>query len=81
LAGESQPDCDFHELEEILLMSDSSALFNHSGLASPLNGTANSLVAPGNTNDYASSGVSLLDTLELESPPDFDLSVSFNSLF
>ncbi|KAK7365206.1 hypothetical protein VNO80_14080 [Phaseolus coccineus] len=74
LAGESQPDCDFHDLEEILLMSDSSALFNHSGLASTLNGTANNLVAPGNTNDYASSGVSLLDTLELESPPDFDLS-------
>jgi len=56
-------------------MSDSSALFNHSGLASTLYGT------PGNNDDYASSGVSVLDTPESDNPSDFDLCVSINSLF
>ncbi|BAU00942.1 hypothetical protein VIGAN_11008400 [Vigna angularis var. angularis] len=54
-------------------MSDSSALFNHSGLPSTLNSTANNMVAPGNNDDYASSGVSVLDTLEIDTPSDFDL--------
>jgi len=45
-----------------------------------LNDTANKLVAPGNNNDYASSEVSVLETLELETSPDFDLCVSINSL-
>lgn len=62
-------------------MSDSSALFNHSGLASTLDNTANNMVAPGNNDDYASSGVSVLDTLELDTPSDFDLCVSISSSF
>ncbi|KAG4926243.1 hypothetical protein JHK85_052729 [Glycine max] len=79
LAGESQADCDFDGLEDILLCKEilqSSALLNHSGLTSTFNGDAkaNKLVAPGNNNDYGSYGVSVLDTLELDTPPDFDLS-------
>lgn len=86
MAGESQADCDFDGLEDILLckeMLQSSALLNHSGLTSTFNGDAkaNKLVAPENNNDYGSYGVSVLDTLELDTPPDFDLSVSINLLF
>ncbi|KAG5056382.1 SUPPRESSOR OF GAMMA RESPONSE 1 [Glycine max] len=75
LAGESQ--ADFDGLEDILLckdMLDSSSLLNHSGLSSTYNANANKLVAPGTDNDYASYGVSVLDTLEFDTPPDFDLS-------
>jgi len=82
LAGESQ--ADFDGLEDILLckdMLDSSSLLNHSGLSSTYNANANKLVAPGTDNDYASYGVSVLDTLEFDTPPDFDLSVSINLLF
>ncbi|XP_027358752.1 SUPPRESSOR OF GAMMA RESPONSE 1-like [Abrus precatorius] len=78
LAGESQPDCDFDGLEDILLckeMLNSSGLLNDSGLNSTFNGIAcNANELAGNNNDHVSYGVSVLDTLELDTPPDFDLS-------
>ncbi|XP_061337381.1 SUPPRESSOR OF GAMMA RESPONSE 1-like [Gastrolobium bilobum] len=80
LAGESQAvveNCDFDGLEDILLckeMLDSSTLLNDSGLNST---TFNSFASGANNlagNDDVSYGISVLDTLELDTPPDFDLS-------
>ncbi|XP_020238054.1 SUPPRESSOR OF GAMMA RESPONSE 1 [Cajanus cajan] len=77
LAGEPQADSDFDGLDDILLckeMLGSSALFTDSELTSTIKGDSIKFVAPGNNNDHASYGISILDTLELDSPPDFDLS-------
>ncbi|KAJ1402060.1 NAC domain [Sesbania bispinosa] len=71
LAGESQADCDFDGLDDILLckeMLDSSAVMNDSGL----NFTFNSFACNENEAFY---GIPVLDTLELDTPPDFDLSI------
>ncbi|RDX63070.1 Supressor of Gamma Response 1, partial [Mucuna pruriens] len=77
LAGESQADCDFDGLDDILICKEmlySSSLLNDSVLTSTLKGDAIKLAALGNNNDDVSYGVSVLDTLELDTPPDFDLS-------
>lgn len=79
MAGESQGVCDFDGLDDILLckeMLDSSGFLNDSGFASStVDGFACNVNEFGE-NDNASYGISLLDTLELDTPPEFDLSVS-----
>lgn len=79
LAGESQAaeNSDFDGLDDILLCKeilDSSARLNDSGMNSTIvNGFAsNTNLSVG--NDNASFGISDLDNLELDTPPDFQLS-------
>ncbi|KAK7316481.1 hypothetical protein VNO77_35540 [Canavalia gladiata] len=78
LAGESQAECDFDGLDDILLckeMLNSSSLLKDPGLNSNFNNfTCSEIELAGNNNDDVSYGVSVLDTLELDTPPDFDLS-------
>ncbi|KAJ1422424.1 P-loop containing nucleoside triphosphate hydrolase [Sesbania bispinosa] len=83
LAGESQAveNSEYDGLDDILLCKeilDSSAPLNDSGLdPSTLNGFAcheNEMAR----NDNVTYGTSVLDTLELDTPPDFDLSFNEN---
>ncbi|KAK7395802.1 hypothetical protein VNO78_16372 [Psophocarpus tetragonolobus] len=79
LAGESQAEenAEYNGLDDILLCKeilDSSTLLNDYGLDS-INADDNACYATqmaGNNNE--SYGISVLDTLELDTPPDFDLS-------
>ncbi|OIW03013.1 hypothetical protein TanjilG_13650 [Lupinus angustifolius] len=79
LAGESQAveNDEFDGLDDILLCKeilDSSALLNDSGFNSAtLNGFATNANEM-NGNGEVSYGISVLDTLDLDTPPDFDLS-------
>ncbi|KAK7293477.1 hypothetical protein RJT34_16343 [Clitoria ternatea] len=74
LAGESE--FDYDGLDDILLCKeifDSSALLTDSGLDST---NLNGIVRPANEmpgNDNVACGISVLDTLDLDTPPDFDL--------
>ncbi|KAK7339612.1 hypothetical protein VNO77_20290 [Canavalia gladiata] len=88
LAGESQDveNSEYDGLDDILLCKeilDSSALLNDSGLDTTnldyfdcyANETArNDYANEMARNDNATSGISVLDTLELDTPPDFDIS-------
>ncbi|KAF7819512.1 Suppressor of gamma response 1 [Senna tora] len=80
LAGESQAvENDFDGLDDILLCNeilDSSSVFNDSGFnSSSTNGFAcNTNGLAGSGHDNLSYGISDLDNLELDTPPDFQLS-------
>ena len=75
---------DFDGLDDILLCKeilDSSALLSDSGFNSAaVNGFASNASEMAG-NDNLSYGISVLDTLDLGTPPDFDLSVSIQLPF
>ncbi|XP_015971448.1 SUPPRESSOR OF GAMMA RESPONSE 1 [Arachis duranensis] len=76
LAGESQAveNFDFDGLDDILFCNeifDSSSLLDVSGTETMINGSASNDMLG---NDSLSYGTSVLDTLDLGTPPDFDLS-------
>ncbi|KAK7271640.1 hypothetical protein RJT34_27707 [Clitoria ternatea] len=72
LAGESQANIDIDGLNDILLCNE---MLDSSGLNSIFSGfscSANDLAV--NNDDDIAYGISILDTLDLDTPPDFDLS-------
>ena len=81
LAGESQAmeNSKYAGLDDLLLCDeifDSSAIFNDSELNSINDLTYYENRMTGNYNVSSETSTAVLDTLELDTPPDFDLSVS-----
>jgi hypothetical protein len=81
LAGESQAmeNSDYAGLDDLLLCDeifDSSALFTDSQLDSINDLTHYENKMTGNYNVSGETSTAVLDTLELDTPPDYDLSVS-----
>lgn len=89
LAGESQIEEDMNSMDKLLQcdeIMDSSTLSSDFGLrtggpsSNPISGNnVNDVVPQGNNN--SSSGIAELENLELDTPPDFQFSVSIDLHF